>query len=286
MELKTQFLLILLSIFFSTNIFSKEPNKSCDELLSDSQYEEALKTKKGEYKSAICHGQTNLRLNHFDEALNDFKLAGKLSKNDTDHFMSVLLEGITLKEAKRFDDALLHLNNSFSNIKANRPFKRLYLVEIGETLLLLSRYDEAANAFLEAYSLAANDDERAANLDRVAFAYATLKNFTKAIEYELKANLAFERTGLLGEYAESGINLGLYYLEANDLDSAERTLFKFEKLARENGGMYYLAKVLYAESKYYKKKSNMGLSQSKLDEANKIANDIGAEDLKTLFKSI
>jgi hypothetical protein len=50
--------------------------------------------------------------------------------------------------------------------------------------------------------------------------------------------------------------------------------------------MYYLAKVLYAESKYYKKKSNMGLSQSKLDEANKIANDIGAEDLKTLFKSI
>lgn len=285
MKFKSQFLLVLLSILFSTNIFSKEPNKSCDELLSDSQYEEALKTKKGEYKSAFCHGQTNLRLNHFDEALNDFKLAGKLSKSDTDRFMSDLLVGITLKEAKRLDDALLHLNNSFSNIKANRPFKRLYLVEIGETLLLLSRYDEAANAFLEAYSLAANDDERAANLDRVAFAYATLKNFTKAIEYELKANLAFERTGLLGEYAESGINLALYYLEANDLDSTERTLLKFERLARENGGMYYLAKVLYAESKYYKKKSNIGLSQSKLDEANKIANDIGAEDLKVLFKA-
>jgi len=50
--------------------------------------------------------------------------------------------------------------------------------------------------------------------------------------------------------------------------------------------MYYLAKVLYAESKYYKKKSIPSLSQSKLDEANKIANDIGAEDLKTLFKAI
>jgi len=286
MKFKSQFLLVLLSILFSTNIFSKELNKSCGELLGDNQYEEALKTKKGEYKSALCHGQANLRLNHFDEALNDFKLAGKLSKSDTDRFMSDLLVGITLKEAKRLDDALLHLKDSFSNIKVNKPFKRLYLVEIGETLLLLSRYDEAANAFLESYSLAANDDERAANLDRVAFVYATLKNFTKAIEYELKANLAFERTGLLGEYAESGINLGLYYLEANDLDSAERTLFKFEKLARENGGMYYLAKALYVESKYYKKKSNIGLSQSKLDEANKIANDIGAEDLKTLFKSI
>ena len=96
----------------------------------------------------------------------------------------------------------------------------------------------------------------------------------------------FERTSSLAEYAESGINLGLYYLENNDLDSAERTLFKFERLARENGGMYYLAKALYAESKYYKKKLNVGLSQSRLDEANKIANDIGAEDLKILFKAI
>jgi hypothetical protein len=49
--------------------------------------------------------------------------------------------------------------------------------------------------------------------------------------------------------------------------------------------MYYLAKVLFAESKYYKKKSNLTLSQSKLDEAIKIVNDIGAEDLKALSKS-
>jgi hypothetical protein len=40
------------------------------------------------------------------------------------------------------------------------------------------------------------------------------------------------------------------------------------------------------QSKYYKKKSNSELSKSKLDEANKIANDIGAEDLKALFKNI
>jgi len=286
MKSKTQFLLILLSVFFSTNIFSKELIKSCDELLSDNQYEDALKTKKGEFKSAFCHGQANLRLNHFDDALSDFKLAGKLSKSDTDRFMADLLEGITLKEAKRFDDALSQLKSSFSNIKTSKPFKRLYLIETGETLLLLSRYEEAANAFLEAYQLAANVDERAANLDRAAFAYASLKNFTKAIEYGLKANLAFERTSSLAEYAESGINLALYYLENNDLDSSERTLFKFEKLARENGGMYYLAKVLYAESKYYKKKSIPSLSQSKLDEANKIANDIGAEDLKMLFRAI
>jgi hypothetical protein len=50
--------------------------------------------------------------------------------------------------------------------------------------------------------------------------------------------------------------------------------------------MYYLAKVLFAQSKYYKKKLNIDLSKSKLDEANKIANDIGAEDLKTLFSTI
>lgn len=286
MKFSIQFLLMLLSLFFSTNIYSNEAIKTCDELLSDNQYEEALKTKKGEFKSTFCHGRVNLRLKNFDEAIKHFKLAGKLSKSDTDHYMADLLVGMALKEAERLDDALLHFNHSYSFIKANKPFKRLYLVEIAETLLLLSRYDEAANTFLEAYSSAANDEERASNLDRAAFSYALLKNYTKAIEYELKANMAFDRTGLLGEYVESGINLALYYLEANDLASAERTLLKFEKFSRENGGMYYLAKVLFAQSKYYKKKSNIDLSKSKLDEANKIANDIGAEDLKSLFKTL
>ena len=286
MKFKIQFLFILLTISFSINIYSKEINKSCDELLSDNQYEEALKTKKSEYKSAFCHGQANLKLHHYDEAFSDFKLADKLAKNDIDHSMADLLEGITLKEANKLDEALLHLKSSISRSQTNKTFKRLYLIEIGETLLLLAKYEEAANSFIEAFGLAANDDERATNLDRVAYAFASMKNFTKAIEFELKANLAFERTGLLGEYADSGINLALYYLEVNDLTSAERTLSKFERLARENGGMYYLAKVLYAQSKYYKKKSNNELSKSKLDEANKIANDIGSEDLRTLFKTI
>ena len=286
MKFKIQFLLILFSVSFSNNIFSKEINKSCDDLLNDNKFEEALKTKKSEYKSAFCHGQVNLKLHHYDDAFNDFKLADKLAKNDIDHSMANLLEGITLKEANKLDEALLHLKNSIARTQTNKTFRRLYLIEIGETLLLLAKYEEAAITFTEAYGLAANDDERAANLDRVAYAYASMKNFTKAIEFELKANLAFERTGLLGEYADSGINLALYYLEVNDLTSAERTLLKFERLARENGGMYYLAKALYAESKYYKKKSNNELSKSKLDEANKIANDIGAEDLKAFFKDI
>jgi tetratricopeptide (TPR) repeat protein len=286
MKFKIQFLLILFSVSFSNNIFSKEINKSCDDLLNDNKFEEALKTKKNEYKSAFCHGQVNLKLHHYDDAFNDFKLADKLAKNDIDHSMANLLEGITLKEANKLDEALLHLKNSIARTQPNKTFRRLYLIEIGEILLLLAKYEDAANSFLDAYGLAANDDERAFNLDRIAFAYASMGNFTKAIEFELKANLAFERTGLLSEYADSGINLALYYLEVNDLIPAERTLLKFEKLARENGGMYYLAKALYAQSKYYKRKSNLELSKSKFDEANKIANDIGAEDLKALFNAI
>jgi tetratricopeptide (TPR) repeat protein len=286
MKSKIQFLLILFGVCFSNYIYSKETNKSCDELLNNNQFEEALKTKKSEYKSAFCHGQANLKLHHYDDAFNDFKLADKLAKNDIDHAMADLLEGITLKEANKLDEALSHLKTTVSRPQISKTFKRLYLVEIGEIFLLLTKYEDAANTFNEAYSFAANDDERAANLDRIAFAYASMKNFTKAIEFELKANLAFERTGLLSEYADSGINLAAYYLEAGDLASTEKTLLKFERLARENGGMYYLAKALYVQSKYYKKKSNSELSKSKLDEANKIANDIGAEDLKTLFKNI
>ena len=286
MKSKIQFLLILFGVCFSNYIYSKETNKSCDELLNNNQFEEALKTKKSEYKSAFCHGQANLKLHHYDDAFNDFKLADKFAKNDIDHAMADLLEGITLKEANKLDEALSHLKTAVSRPQISKTFKRLYLVEIGEIFLLLTKYEDAANTFNEAYSFAANDDERAANLDRIAFAYASMKNFTKAIEFELKANLAFERTGLLSEYADSGINLAAYYLEAGDLASTEKTLLKFERLARENGGMYYLAKSLYLQSKFYKMKSNGELSKFKLDEANKIANDIGAEDLKALFKNI
>lgn len=284
MKLKIFLFCLLTNLLLSNDIFSKEIDKSCNDLLSDSQYEQALKTKKSEYKSAFCHGQVNLRLHNYDDALNDFKLADKLAKSNIDHFMADLLKGITLKEANKLNDALLHFKNAISHTQTDKTFNRLYLMEIGEILLLLNKYDDAASTFNEAYKLAANDDERAANLSRAAFAYASNKNFTKAIEYELKANLAFEQIGSLNEYAESGINLALYYLETNDLVSTERTLLKFEKFARENGGMYYLAKALYAESKYYKKKSDIPLSKSKLDEANKIADDIGAEDLKALFK--
>ena len=286
MKIKIQFLIILISIFFSFGVCSKEVQKSCDELLANDQYEDALKTKKDEYKSVLCHGKTNLRLSNFEEALKDFKLADKLAKSDTDRIMADLLFGMTLKEAKNIDQALLHFKNSYTSLKLFKPFKRLYLIQIGETLLLLSNYEEAANTFLEAYGLASNTDERAINLDRVAFSYASVKNFSKAIEYQIKANLAFEKAGLLSEYAESGINLALYYLESNDLTSAERILLKFEKFTRENEGMYYLSKVLFVESKYYKKKSNMDLYKAKLDEANKIADEIGAEDLKILFKDI
>ena len=103
MKLKIKFSLIILSIFFSNNIISKEINKSCDELLRENKYEEALKTKKAEYKAAFCHGQAYLKLHHYDEAFNDFKLANKLAKNDTDHFMADLLEGVSLKKANKLE---------------------------------------------------------------------------------------------------------------------------------------------------------------------------------------
>ncbi len=45
MKLKIEYLLILVNLLFSNHIFSKELTRSCDELLSDNNYEEALKTK-------------------------------------------------------------------------------------------------------------------------------------------------------------------------------------------------------------------------------------------------
>ena len=278
-------------LLFSNTILSNEYNTSCEQLLNQKQYEKALryannakKINKSNYKITFCRGQANLNLKNFDNAFLDFEESNKLAINETDRSISILLAATSLRAGNRPEEAISLSRSFIASIRNNFAFKRLFLNEIAESLLLLRKFDEAAATFLEAYNLASNINERAANLDRAAFTYASLKNFTKAIEFGLKANLAFEQTSSLEAYAESGISLGLYYLENNDLDSAERTFFKFDKLFRESGDMYYLAKVLYAESKYYKKISNVVLSNIKLNEANKIADDIEAEDLKILFK--
>ena len=111
MKFTTQFLLMLLSLFISTNIYSKEAIKTCDELLSDNQYEEALKTKKGEFKSTFCHGQVNLRLKNFDEAIKNFKLADPVHNSD----LFLLAE----KEIKRIE-------NENEDISRFKPLVKLY----------------------------------------------------------------------------------------------------------------------------------------------------------------
>ena len=280
-------LIIYSIVLFSNNISSKEViEQSCDEMKLEkkSQAQYKINYKNGDFKALICLGKIHLKNKKYNEAIDYFAFAEKRAQSNNDKIIANLLHGVVLRESNRPEEALEYLNIKMREVGEIKAYKRLFLNEMAENFFLLQRYDDAVNSILNAYDLAGNDDERAFNLDRAAASYASLKNFNKAIEYELKANLAYERLSLFNEYAESGINLASYYLESNDLPAAERTLSKFEKFTRDNGGMYYLAKVLYVGSLFYKRNLNTNLSRAKLDEANKIASEIGAEDLKVLFR--
>jgi tetratricopeptide (TPR) repeat protein len=275
-------------LLFYFNISAKED--LCNILILKGEYHDAIKeaditlklTKKN-YKVLLCRGQANLKINDYKNAINDFELASKSSLNDLDFYMAKLFKSVALKNAKQYEEAIKLIYETISSNNINSSIKRLFLIQSGEVNLQLNKYDEALNDLMSALKLAANDSERAKNLDNLSHAYVLSKKMNAAIEFKLKANLTYEKVGLLDEYTETGISLASLYSQIGDFENAERTFLKFEVFARDNGGLYYLANILFLQSKFYAEKSNITLSKSKFDEANKIANDIGAKDLIELY---
>jgi hypothetical protein len=101
--------------------------------------------------------------------------------------------------------------------------------------------------------LASNDNERAVCYEGLAQTYFYRNKGPKAVEYGLRATLMFQKTGMLGEYADSSIELSRYfYLDKNETKAID-TLKKLENFCIDNGGEYYLAKTLIAQVELYTK---------------------------------
>ena len=92
-----------------------------------------------------------------------------------------------------------------------------------------------------------------------------------ALEYEIKAYLMYENVGTLDQYAHSSIELGRYYTVEKSYVSAENTLNKIIKFAKEQGGAYYEATGSYMLAKVKVAQGDTAAAKILIEKAKSIA---------------
>lgn len=207
----------------------------------------ALSVSKTDRDALICQGRTLSAQGNLDAALTAFKSADQLSADSLDKAIVALITGHAYKTAKQYDQAILSYQQASqqAQLAKNKAFERAANVGIADIHYENNQYAMALESYLAAGKLDANDNERAESFENIALTYHLLNQHDLAVEYQVKAFLMNQKSGTLDQYAHSSIELGRYYAVLKNYVSAENTLNKIIKFAKEQGGAYYEAQGSY-----------------------------------------
>jgi tetratricopeptide (TPR) repeat protein len=192
----------------------------------------------------LCKTRAQLALNLFSEAVSTLTMADLLSNSPNEHMMSLAMLGNAYKGAQQFAEAITSYQKSLAIAKSqmNKNFERIAYGLIGEAQTLNNQYDDAILSYQSALKLGLNDNERADSFEHIASIYNLQKKHNQAIEYQVKATLAYTHYGDIDAQANAGLDFGLYYMNAGEYGPAEKAINKILKLAVDNGGAYWEAK--------------------------------------------
>lgn len=255
--------LIILAMFSSLALADDaELNKKiadCNQLVKDGYPEKALDSSNQLLKKnpknrevVLCKARAQIALNQYSDAVPTLLFVDQLSNTPNDHMMSLAMLGNAYRGNQQLSDAVASYQQSMDIAKTqkNKSFERITYSLIGEVQALNKQFDEAITSYQAGLKLALNDNERADAFERIASIYNQEQKHNQAIEYQLKATLAYTHYGDLDAQANAGLELGRIYMDAGEYEQAERAINKILKLAVDNGGAYwevksdlYLAKV-------------------------------------------
>lgn len=215
------------------------------------QANNVLNDNKNDKDALICQGRALAGKNDFNGALIAFKLADANSTDAFDKTISTLLIGNTYKALKQYELAIASYEQTALNAKAakNVAFERLSYNAIGSVYAENKQLEQALVAYMQGSKLAANDNERGDSYEKIAFTYHHMNQHDLALDYQIKAYFMHAAVGTLDQRAHTSIELGRYYMLAKNYVSAENTLNKVIKLAKEQGGAYYEAQGSYVLAK-------------------------------------
>ena len=274
---------------FSTLTFAEDAdiNKKiaeCNQLLKNGTLESALdyasqlsKRNPKNREVVLCKARAQMALKQFADALPTLEIIDQLSASPGEHMISLAMLGNAFKGNQQFNAANDSYQKSIDIAKAqkNKSFERITYGLLGEVQTLNKHYDEAITSFQAGLKLALNDNERADAFEHIASIYNQQQKHNEAIEYQVKATLAYTHYGDLDAQANAGLELGRIYMDAGELEQAEKSINKILKLAVDNGGAYwevkselYLARVKLANHQNTE-------AQKLLEAAQKLNKEVG-----------
>ena len=278
-------LILSFTLLYSNNIFAYNVNNECEKQLNKGKFEEALKAAnsvKDKYDSSFCKGKANFRLRNNDQAIKDFEIAEKEASIQADQMQAILFKGITQRDSGDFKESNKTFTYGFQTAELGNSkylqYEHRFLYQLGINMLRTKEFLDAQDYYTRALVLASNDNERAVCYEGLAQTYFYRNKASKAVEYGLRATLMFQKTGMLGEYADSSIELSRYYYLDKNQTKAIETLKKLEKFCIDNGGEYYLAKTLIAQVELYTKIGDEKAAAESKKNAEIVMQRLGIED--------
>lgn len=272
-------------ILFSNNLFAYNVNNECEKKLNKGKYEEALKAAKSvknQYDSNFCMGKANFQLRNNDQAIKDFELAEKEAVIQADQMQAILFKGITQRDSGDYEESNKTFIYGFQTAELGNSkylqYEHRFLYQLGINKLRTKEFLDSQDYYTRALVLASNDNERAVCYEGLAQTYFYRNKASKAVEYGLRAALMFQKTGMLGEYADSSIELSRYYYLDKNEPKAVDTLKRLEKFCIDNGGEYYLAKTLIAQVELYTKMGDKEAAKESKKNAEIVMARLGIKD--------
>lgn len=258
MKLQTALILASTTLFFNNVYAMSTEATACNTAVEKgnlsaalTQANKVLGSNNNDKDALICKGRALSAQGDLDGAVAAFKLADTLSSSDFDKSIVTLLTGHAYRQAKKNEQAMTSYQQSlaFAQSANNQTLERINQSLIGDIHFENKQYALALTAYSAAGKLAANDNERGESYEKIALTHHILNQNDLALEYQIKAYLMNEQVGTLDQYAHSSIELGRYYTIAKNYISAENTLNKIIKFAKEQGGAYFEAQGSYMLAK-------------------------------------
>lgn len=288
MKLQVTLSSILISLFLNNVYAASSESAACKTALDQGdlttalkQAEKALSNNSKEIDALICQGRAFAAGNKLDAALDSFKQADTLSTDAFEKTISSLLIGRTYQSLKHNQLAISSFQQTLVNAKTakNQGFERVAHNAIGDVYFENKQYEQALPEYMTGTKLAANDNERGESYEKVALTHHKMNQNDLAVEYQLKAYIMHGTAGTLDQYAHSSVELGRYYLVTKSYTSAENTLNKIIKFAKEQGGAFYEAQASYVLAQVKVAKGDVAAAKELIENAKSIAKNTKDKDL-------
>lgn len=276
---------LLLSLLLSSQVQAASTSEQCFKALADDNPAEALKLAQQpgqpQRDLLLCQGRAELALGQPDAAVQSFTKAEPLAKNPQERTVTLMLKGNAYKAASQYGSAQESYTAALKLAEAQQSQKFQVMIQLlaGEAALQSGDFSLAQTHYDAALKLAGNNNERADSHEHLAQLKAKQGLFDDAIANQTKAVVMQRTDGTFDEYANAGLELGHFYIDAKDYSNAERHINKVITQAREAGDGYWAAKGYYYIGLSQLANQRKAEAEGSFKQALEISDAIGAEKL-------